>query len=301
MADVTVATYIRQAKRYLYTGATEMRDKLSVALDSDDTALTTQYSNTAIVEGARVSIGLEDMYVWVGGNPCTVERGDNGTTAEPHSVGDIVTISPRFSNAEILTEINNELSALSSPGMLFGVNSYQFITSTTWASGYNLPLIAPIDIFLVRARDQSLASREWRVVENWEVDYNANTVEFPSGKVLFLREPIPSSTTIRVEYKTTLFQLSSLSQFVQLTSLLPDTAMDIPILGAAIRLTAGREIRRNFDESQGDTRRAGEVGPGANLNSPAALRALYARRVKDEANRLARLYPTRVSRPWTVT
>ena len=54
---------------------------------------------------------------------------------------------------------------------------------------------------------------------------------------------------------------------------------------------AGREIKRNFTESQGDTRRAGEVAPGAVMQSSRNLQILRQQRITAESARLDALYP----------
>jgi hypothetical protein len=67
-------------------------------------------------------------------------------------------------------------------------------------------------------------------------------------------------------------------------------------LGAQIRLMSPREIKRNFTESQGDTRRADEVAMGSVANSTAGLIRLRRDRIQAEAARLARAYPTFLSK-----
>jgi hypothetical protein len=59
---------------------------------------------------------------------------------------------------------------------------------------------------------------------------------------------------------------------------------------------APREIKRNFVESQGDTRRPEEVVSGAITNSVSNLKALRRDRIIAEAARLARAYPTFLTR-----
>jgi len=63
-------------------------------------------------------------------------------------------------------------------------------------------------------------------------------------------------------------------------------------LGAQIRLMSPREIKRNFTESQGDTRRADEVPAGSVAGSVSNLLRLRRDRIQAEAARLARAYPT---------
>jgi len=66
------------------------------------------------------------------------------------------------------------------------------------------------------------------------------------------------------------------------------------VLGAQIRLLASREVKRNFIESQGDTRRSDEVPAGAMNASVTNLLRLRRDRIQAEAARLNRQYPTRI-------
>jgi len=61
-------------------------------------------------------------------------------------------------------------------------------------------------------------------------------------------------------------------------------------------LMSPREIKRNFTESQGETRRAEEVASGQITNSISQLIRLRRDRIQAEAARLARAYPTFLSK-----
>jgi hypothetical protein len=78
---------------------------------------------------------------------------------------------------------------------------------------------------------------------------------------------------------------------------LPNTCIDIPVLGAQIALMASREIKRNFIESQPDSRKATEVPAGAISASVKSLIMLRQSRIDAEAGRLGRQYNLRL-RSW---
>jgi hypothetical protein len=103
-------------------------------------------------------------------------------------------------------------------------------------------------------------------------------------------EPVQAGT-LRVRYKTPFTRATSESS--DLTSLcgLPATCDDLVELGVIIRMMAGREMKRNFTESQGDTRRADEVQAGAVLQSVANIQRLRRERIVAEAGRLKAQYP----------
>ena len=69
------------------------------------------------------------------------------------------------------------------------------------------------------------------------------------------------------------------------------TMEDIPPLGAALRLQGVREGQRNFNETQGDSRRAEEIPVGAQLSSTRGLKDFFDSRIQTELRRLNKLYP----------
>jgi hypothetical protein len=115
---------------------------------------------------------------------------------------------------------------------------------------------------------------------------------FASGNMLQLYEPAAPGRAIRVKYRAPFGQLVNLTDNVGTVTGLPDSAMDIPPMGAAMRLVAPREIKRNFTESQGEPRRSEEVPPGAVAGSWRGLAGMRAQRILSEAMRLAAMYPS---------
>jgi len=97
-------------------------------------------------------------------------------------------------------------------------------------------------------------------------------------------------------YKAAFSNVTVETQNLQNISGLPTTCEDIVEMGVQIRLMSAREIKRNFTESQGDTRRADEVGAGAVANSVTGLLRLRRDRIIAEAAKLMRQYPTFMSK-----
>jgi hypothetical protein len=94
-----------------------------------------------------------------------------------------------------------------------------------------------------------------------------------------------------VRYKAPFVRATAESSDLTTNCFLPTTCDDIVEMGVVLRLMAGREIKRNFTESQGDTRRADEVPAGAVLGSVANIQRLRRERVIAEAARLKAQYP----------
>lgn len=299
--SITVARYIDFCKQYLYTGTHEIRSKLAVPISDTATSFTPQYPNAAFQDNTRISVGLEDMYVWTvdASGSLTVERGQFGSIATSHEAGETIYASPKFSDAEILREINNEISSLSAPGSgLYAVATVDIVTDGS-VRAYDFTPVSAMDILDIRVRTPG-DSKDWPVLNDWYYEQKANVTDFASGAALFITEPVPTATTLHVTYSLPFSTLSSLTQVVTTVSNLSTTQLELPILGAAINLTAGREIKRNFNEHQGETRRTSEVGGGANLSSANALRARYQTRRVQEANRLSKQFPTRKKRAWNI-
>jgi hypothetical protein len=121
------------------------------------------------------------------------------------------------------------------------------------------------------------------------------TKDFGSGMALQFDQGVRQGD-LRVTYRAPFTKFTTESDNVQMNGGYPESAEDILVVGAQIRLIAPREIKRNFTESQGDTRRADEVAMGSVANSTAGLIRLRRDRIQAEAARLARAYPTFLSK-----
>lgn len=296
----TLADVIAECRNdYLMTGTRDARNKLNGAIASTSTATYTfLYDLTGLNVGSRISVDLEDHYVEAvsqGSKTATVSRGDFGTTAATHADAAKVLVNPRFSDAQILRAVNHELQSLSSPDNgLFQMKSVD-ITYNAAIDGYDLTSVTDL-ISVYGVRYAALGSEieyPWVSQGLWEHARNLDTAVFASGQAIFMRAPVDPGRTMRVFYKAPFVALSALTDNVATVSKLHAEAHDILALGAGIRLTAGREIHRNFDEAQGNTRRSGEVPPGANLGANRGLQQQYMKRVREEASRLGVMYPMR--------
>lgn len=298
LIDVSCAQYLDFCKQYLYTGSHEIRDKLSAAITDIATSFTLTFGNQAFQPNTRVSCELEDMFVWACADGKTItnlDRGQFGTVPTSHPINATVYASPKFSDAEILREINRAIQSLSSPGGLYAIGTVD-ITTTTSARAYELEVANAFDILDIRVRVPG-DTLTWHVVNDWQYEQRAGS-DFASGNAIFINDPLPSNTTLHITYSYPFAPLSALSDLVFPTTGLSLSQYDLPLLSASIALTAGREIKRNWTESQGQTRRAEEVGPGANLSSSNALRAQFRQRYVEEANRLSKMFPNRKRRMW---
>lgn len=286
----TAATIINHARAHLMSGTVEERDKLATTVTAGATDIVLTYMPSGFREGTVFEIGSELMYVWVaatGTKTLSVERGYNGTTATAHTAGDIVTLNPRFPRARLLDAVNYELADLSTDGSIYAevevaltYNGSDRLINLTSATNV-------IDLLAVKYRQ---SATEWVPLRHCYLQRGLPSTDFASTYAIAF-DRIPPSGTLRATYAKSFTSVTSEADNMQTVALLPVTCEDIVEYGAALCLMAGREIKRTFTESQGETRRADEVPPGATNQSPSALRAYRRDRIQAEATRLAKKYP----------
>lgn len=292
----TVAQILTRAQRQLLSGTIEARNKLASSLTSTATSLTFTYDLQSIREGAVIQVGSELMYVWEvgsGSKSATVERGFNGSTASSHSSGAVVTVNPKFPRSQLFEALNDELTDLCSPmNGLYQVKSIDFQYNASKRQT-NLPISGDV-IDVVEVRYRYIAT-DYKQVNGVSLLRNLPTKDFGSGYGLQIDSMIPSSN-VRVTYKAPFNSVSLESDDLQSVAAFPVEAEDIIVMGIQIRAVAPREIKRNFTESQGETRRAEEVPVNAIGGSVTNLIRMRRDRITAEAARLNRQYPTIVVR-----
>ena len=289
----TAGNLVDRTAQNLLAGVVEERNKIASSLDASTTSVPIEYSLGSLREQTVFQIDSELMYIWevnTASKTLTVERGFGGTTAATHADGAIVVVSPKFPRWQILQALNDELADLSSPmNGLFQMKTVDISYNGSDRQINLTGITSMIDVYDVRWR---YLSDDYPVVRRYRLMRDMPTSDFPSGYVLSLDEPVMSST-IRVIYKDKYTAFSTEASTLASTGASTELA-DLLVLGAQIRLLASREVKRNFIESQGDTRRADEVPAGAMNASVTNLLRLRRDRIQAEAARLNRQYPTRI-------
>lgn len=287
----TVATVLNRASRQLLSGVVEERNKLASTINSSATSVITTYDLGGLRAGTVFEIDAELFYVWAveaNTKTATVERGHAGTTAASHSSGAIITLNPRFPRQQMLDAVNADLDDLSSTAN----GLFRIVTVDLDYNGsdrqINITNSGTI-IELLDARLRYLAD-DHPVLRSVRLQTGLPTADFASGNTLVFDEPVMAGT-IRVRYKAPFVQATSESSDLQTTCFLPSTCDDIVEMGVMLRLMAGREIKRNFTESQPDTRRADEVQAGAVAQSVVNIQRLRRERIIAEAGRLKAQHP----------
>lgn len=287
--------WIQETRSYVYGSDRQQLNTLNADVGIDDPTLTLTYPNQNVAVGATLSVGIEVMYIWAW-NPAslqiTVQRGYNGSPQSDHSAGDIVTVNPRFTDWEILKQLNNDLMDLSSPvNGIFQVVTVQ-LEAVSAREGYDFPVTGFQSIADIRWQVPNAETQEWRQITDYRVVENLPTTTFPSGTAIFLRGALPvPQQTIQVRYKANLAPLQNIADDVVGTTGIPLSAVDLPPMGAALRIMAGRPIGRAQYTTQGDTRRAAEVSVNDVSQASGLLRQVRQTRLAAEAARLSQIWP----------
>jgi len=287
----TVATILNRASRQMLAGVVEERNKLATSIDSDDTTVVCTYDIGGLRTGSVFEVGSELLYVWdaqPSTKTLTVERAYAGTTAASHSAGAILTLNPRFPRGQMLDALNSDIDDLSSTtNGLFRIVTVD-LTYDGSARQVNITNSGTIlDLIDVRFRYES---DDYPVLRNMRVQTGLPTTDFASGNTLVFDEPVMAGT-VRVRYKAPFTRATTEASDLTTDCFLPATCDDIIEMGVILRMMAGREIKRNFIEAQGDTRRPEEVPAGAVRDSLANIQRLRRERIIAESGRLKAQFP----------
>lgn len=290
----TAGALLDRVQRQLLSGTVEERNKLSASINAGDTTVVASYDLAGLRAGTVFEIDSELFYVWEatsGTKTLTVERGYAGTTAASHSSGAIISLNPRFPRAQMLEALNQDIDDLSSPANgLFRVVS----TDITYnGSDRQIDLTGATDVIdLIDVRLRYLAD-DYPVLRGCRLQRNLPTSDFPSGFAIVFDEGTIAGS-LRVRYKAPFTRASSVSSDIQTVCFVPQSMEDILEMGVMIRMLQTREVKRNFIESQGDTRRSDEVPPGAIRDSFSNILRLRRDRIIAEKAKLARQIPTTI-------
>lgn len=292
----TVSDLIEETKRHLFSGQQEEMNRLDGAVTNVATTLLLKYDLGGLQPGAIVAIDLEEIQVWEtsGKTATVVARGVNGTTAAAHDDLAVVVVKPKFSNFRILTAINHDLRDLSSPeNGLYQIKTV-FLSFNPVIMGYDMTSSTSDMLGIIGVRYEAIGpEKSYPLIDKYALIRNLPTGSFASGTALVLYEGGAPGRDIQVQYKAPFTLLSSLAANVTTTSGLPDSCMDLPPLGAAVRLVAPRDVKRSFSEHQGEPRRADEVQVGAAASAMRGLMMVRAQRIVSEKARLVAQHPNR--------
>ncbi len=282
---------VDECRRFLLSGLNEQRNVLQAAYVAGSSTLQFLYDTTGISAGSTISAGLNVFYVQ-SVNPAAksavVMGGEQGATDIDLPLGTRVRVKPRFTDFDILQAINDDLLDLSSPANgLYRVAevTYPYVSNTV---GYELGtgVLGVLEVRYeyntgsYRGHTPRIGPSDFRLAR--DADGTTRLQMFSGGQ-----PGLPVTVLVKQGFTPT----TALADDVEATTGLSSTMLDLPPMGAALRLLVGREVRRNFTESSVDTRKAEEVPPGAVAASYRGIQIQRERRLQAEASRLQALHP----------
>jgi hypothetical protein len=285
------ADLIEETRHHLLTGQSDRLNQLLSGVSAGATTLQMKHPADGIREGTTLGIELEEYYVLAAsGTTITVIPGYNGSTSAAHDADDVVRVKPHFSDYRISKYVNRALEDLSADG-LFRIKQVEFTYNPAQAA-YNINAADLIDVWRVKY-DIPGPTQIWPDLsrQEWMLDQDANTTDFPNGKSLLLQRGGFPGHTVRVSYKAGFASLSSTTDDVLAVSGLHIEAHKLPPLGAAIYLLGGRDIKRTFLNRQPEPRRQEEVPVGGATQALRPILLEYSDNLRRERRRLRRRYP----------
>jgi len=287
----TIQDAINDLRRMVYGSLPEQINLFNQSASAGSTTLNLEMGVEGIQKGTLISSGLNVWYVKgisQQDNEVYVIPGYDGAPVNPVNAGDVVYIRPRMTQWYAFNVLNDEIRRLSSPvNGLYTMGRWVERVDPSYQT-YDVPESARNMTQLVRVRFRVPGTPDyWMDLPNVAWRWQSES-EIP--RIVLLRN-IPSATEVEFSYHGPFVQATDLdSDFVE-DCHLADSMTDIPALGAAVTLLRTTEARRNQIQTQGDSRRAGEVPVTGNSNIAAQLDRDYRSRVNEEYARLVSRSP----------
>ncbi len=289
----TVADLVASARRIAYGSAFDQLTLLGADYTAGDTTLVVNSEMgvpPGIVQGRVLSSGLNVWYVKgvsAATNEIFVIPGYQNSPQEAANEGDFLYVNPKVTDFYLFSVINDILLYLSSPTAgLYTVNSWTVVTDPTWET-YPIPDGANVLEILALRYLYPGSTETW-------LDVDLNYVQW---------QPVEGTVRLTCNLPVTTLQFLYKGGFTAATSLLDDpiadcglaeSQLDLPPLGAAVRLLRTTENKREQIAVQGDSRRASEVLAGSNSAAANALNRDFQSRIDAESLRLIKAYPYRL-------
>jgi hypothetical protein len=278
-------------------GYTLRQDRISYltsAINTTDLALTIG-SSANLAKGV---IEVDDELIWIDNFSQTSNtlnaapgfgRGYQGTTASPHAQYAQVTLSPTFPRLMIKKAINDVINSLYPKLWAVASTTFTFNASQTT---YALP--DDLESILYMSWQTTGSSLEWLPINRWRADPMANIATFNTTNTVNIYENIQPGRTVQVYYTTTPNTLdANTDDYADVTGL-PDSSVEVVILGACYKLLSYVDSGRiNLSSAEADLNDT-KIPSTAGVASSRYIYALYQQRLNDEALKLQDKFPIRI-------
>ena len=283
---------IADTRRLTYGSMADQLNFIALDVPADATELPLVMDLTGITPGMILSAGLNVYYVTnviASEKKVEVYPGYDNSRSEALTAGTPVMIRPRATDWQLFNNLNWEITQLcSASNGLYKVASWTSPIDVTWQT-YDVPVAAQGMVSLLRIRVR------WPSTPDIWSDLDDIMFEYQQDKQLIkVKRQIPAASTLEFVYKDSFKQAAGLTSDIVVDCGMTETQLDIPPMGAAMKLLRTTESRRTQIHNQGDSKRADEVPPGTNSSAAREMERAYQNRVNDELARLISNHPIRI-------
>jgi hypothetical protein len=265
-----------------YVRSQESVTALNGSLDASSTSFN-------VDNGSRLGMGraeIDDELVYIDAittNAVALQpwgRGVDGTTAATHADNARVTFNPLFPRFYVKRAINDTIQSMGVELKAKGVDTFTFIASK---NTYELPA----DLKAVNQVTWKTVgpSGRWETARRWQVDLQADTTQYATGKTITVWDSIVPGRTVQVRYLKHPSNLSAGADTLETTAGFPASCRDVVALGTAARLVSSIDVAlldpSSVQAGFFDERR--QIGSASNVAR--TLYALYQQRLAEEIAR----------------
>ena len=287
---------ISETQAHLRSFVRDQEISTHLTADMDESQVTAIVNDATLVSRGRIEIGNE--LIWVDksdkdANTLDIPpygRGMDGTATETHTSGTRVIVAPLYPRRFLKDTINQTIKQIGS--MLYGVEQLEAVTYRDGEFKYELPSYAR-DVLSVKVTDPDWVD-DVTFLRNWAFDKSAPVSVSTTGKALYLYDDwVGGGINLTVTISRDPAPLvNDEDDFTD--TFLPESASDLPVLGAAARLLSTSD---SYD-LQTRSIEANTINANSRNSTPAQdqskyLQALFMQRMEEERLRLLNSYNTR--------
>ena len=240
-------------------------------------------------DGSRLGMGraeIDDELVYIKSvttNSVALQpwgRGVDGSTAATHADDARVTFNPLFPRHFVKRAINDAVQSIGVELKALDVTTFTAIASK---NTYSLPAATKA---VNQITWQTVGpSGRWETARRWQVDLEANSTQYTSGKTVTIWDPIVPGRTVQVRVMKEPGFMVSGSDTLESTAGLPASCRDVVALGTAARLVSSIDVAlldpSSVQAGFFDERR--QIGSASNVAR--TIYALFQQRLAEEVAR----------------
>lgn len=286
----TLTQMIEDVRAYLrsYTRDQELSSYLTAELSAS--GLTMSVGDSQVISRGRIEIDSELLWVQSvdrSNNAVTLApygRGMDGTTPAIHALNSRIIVQPLYPKQMVKDIINQVITGIG--GQLYGIDTVE-ITSNSSTVAYEVPAYTQRVLSIKSGYDNLYGDSEY--ARRWKFDPTSSASS--TGKMIYIYDTLSDETPLDVTISRKPLTLTDGQNFT--ASLLPETAYDVVVLGAAARLmstaAAYMSSTRSVEAAQLDQK----SDSASVLTQARFLQSLFLQRLEEEKFNLLDSYVSR--------